>query len=155
MKQLFNTSFLEGRRNSVSGNMFANSAGACGDSADAASADAAFEARALAFMNRLYRTALRLTGCPRFAKNLLYDTYLKARHGHDRFPRNDDLGLWMFRILFEALRSNHKGAELQHGGSLGPGQIGGPSLDLLLAHSAVNTSPYHPFREMPLPPLCA
>jgi len=60
-----------------------------------------FEALAFPFMNRLYRTALILTGSPRVAKDLLHDTWLKARHGHRRFNHDDGLGVWMFRILFE------------------------------------------------------
>jgi DNA-directed RNA polymerase specialized sigma24 family protein len=61
-----------------------------------------FEALAFPFMNRLYRTALILTGSPRVAKNLLHDIFLKARREHPRFHNDDDFGLWMFRVLFDA-----------------------------------------------------
>jgi len=60
-----------------------------------------FETLALPFMNRLYRTALILTGNPRVTKDLLHDTWLKARHDHRRLHNDEDFGAWMFRILFE------------------------------------------------------
>jgi len=60
-----------------------------------------FETLAFPFMNRLYRTALILTGSPRLAKDLLHDTWLRAQHGHRRFHNDEDFGAWMFRVLFE------------------------------------------------------
>jgi hypothetical protein len=65
-----------------------------------------FETLAFPFMNRLYRTALILTGSPRLAMDLLRETCLKARHGHHRFPSDDDFGIWMFRALFDAFWLN-------------------------------------------------
>ncbi len=65
-----------------------------------------FETLALSFMNRLYRTALILTGSPRVAKSLLHEICLKARHGHRRFHNDDDFGVWMFRILFDTFGLN-------------------------------------------------
>jgi DNA-directed RNA polymerase specialized sigma24 family protein len=107
---------------------------------------------ALPFKNRLYRTALILTGSPRFARNLLYDTFLKARHGHGRFHHDDDLGMWVFRILFGAFWSKRHGSDRERGDLH---QNGGTSSDSMLAHFPKNTSPKYPFREMLLPPVCA
>jgi hypothetical protein len=60
-----------------------------------------FKSLALPFVKQLYRTALILTGSPRLAKNLLYDTCLQARHASYRFHNDKDFGTWMFRVLFE------------------------------------------------------
>jgi len=60
-----------------------------------------FRLLALPFVKQLYRTALILTGSPRLAKDLLYDTCLQVRHAHYRFHNDKDFGLWMFRVLFE------------------------------------------------------
>jgi DNA-directed RNA polymerase specialized sigma24 family protein len=71
-----------------------------------------FETQAFRFVNRLYRTALILTGSPRVAKNLLHDTFLKVRHEHPRFHNDDDFGLWMFRLLFDAFMKAGKNITL-------------------------------------------
>ncbi len=60
-----------------------------------------FKILALPFVKQLYRTALILTGSPRLATDLLYDTCLQVRHVHYRFHNDKDFGLWMFRVLFE------------------------------------------------------
>lgn len=65
-----------------------------------------FKILALPFVKQLYRTALILTGSPRLAKNLLYDTCLQVRHAHYRFHNDKDFGRWMFRVLFEK-KSSH------------------------------------------------
>lgn len=70
-----------------------------------------FEKLIFPFMNQLYRTALILTGSPRFAKNLLHETYLRARLGYRRFHNDGDLGIWMFRILFDAFGLNRHRVE--------------------------------------------
>jgi DNA-directed RNA polymerase specialized sigma24 family protein len=59
-----------------------------------------FEVLALPFMQQLFRTALIITGSPRLAKNLFYDTCLQVRHVYNRFHNDKDFGLWMFRVLF-------------------------------------------------------
>ena len=60
-----------------------------------------FKILALPFVKQLYRTALILTGSPRLAKNLLYETCLQTRLAHYRFHNDKDFGRWMFRVLFE------------------------------------------------------
>jgi DNA-directed RNA polymerase specialized sigma24 family protein len=74
-----------------------------------------FESLAFPFMNRLYRTALILTGSPRFARNLLHETCSQARHGYRRFHNDGDFGMWMFRILFGAFWSNRHGVDRRQG----------------------------------------
>lgn len=113
------------------------------------------EARALSLMNRLYRTALIITGSPRFAKNLLYATCLKARHGHTRFHSDDELGMWMFRILLGAFWLNRPGVDLRQGESFNLTQCGDLFTAFLLARSPKNPPTNYPFRETILPPVCA
>lgn len=64
-----------------------------------------FETLTFPFMNRLYRTALILTGSPRLAKNLLHDACLKARHGRSRFHNDEDFGTWVLHFLFKEFSS--------------------------------------------------
>jgi len=114
-----------------------------------------FESLAFPFMNRLYRTALILTGSPRLAKNLLHDTWLKARHGPRRFDNADGLGIWMFRILFDAFWLNRHRVEPRQGDLLNLNQNDELSSDFLFARSSKNNPVKYPFREMILPPVCA
>jgi len=60
---------------------------------------AAFEAEALARVDSLYRTALRLTRVPADAEDLVQETYLKAFRAADRFEPGTNLRAWLFTIL--------------------------------------------------------
>jgi RNA polymerase sigma-70 factor (ECF subfamily) len=60
---------------------------------------AAFEADALAQLDSLYRTALRLTRNPADAEDLVQDTFLKAFRAADRFEPGTNLRAWLFTIL--------------------------------------------------------
>src|SRR5438046_5847577 len=60
---------------------------------------AAFETEALACLDSLYRTALRLTRVPAYAEDLVQDTYLKAFRAADRFEPGTNLKAWLFTIL--------------------------------------------------------
>jgi RNA polymerase sigma-70 factor, ECF subfamily len=60
---------------------------------------ATFEAEALACLDSLYRTALRLTRVPADAEDLVQDTYLKAFRAADRFEPGTNLNAWLFTIL--------------------------------------------------------
>jgi RNA polymerase sigma-70 factor (ECF subfamily) len=62
-------------------------------------ASATFEAEALACLDSLYRTALRLTRVPADAEDLVQETYLKAFRAADRFEPGTNLKAWLFTIL--------------------------------------------------------
>jgi len=64
-----------------------------------------FEAEALAAVDSLYRTALRLTRDPADAEDLVQDTYLKAFRAADRFERGTNLRAWLFTILHNTARN--------------------------------------------------
>src|SRR5581483_486963 len=66
---------------------------------------AAFEAEALASLDSLYRTALRLTRDPADADDLVQDTYLKAFRAVDRFAPGTNLRAWLFTILHNTARN--------------------------------------------------
>ena len=66
---------------------------------------AAFEADALACLDSLYRTALRLTHVPADAEDLVQETYLKAFRAVDRFEPGTNLKAWLFTILHNTARN--------------------------------------------------
>src|ERR1043165_4538533 len=68
-------------------------------------ASAAFEAEALASLDSLYRTALRLTRVPADAEDLVQDTYLKAFRAADSFEPGTNLRAWLFTILHNTARN--------------------------------------------------
>jgi RNA polymerase sigma-70 factor (ECF subfamily) len=67
--------------------------------------DPAFEAEALASLDSLYRTALRLTRVPADAEDLVQDTYLKAFRAADSFEPGTNLRAWLFTILHNSARN--------------------------------------------------
>ena len=66
---------------------------------------ASFEAEALASLDSLYRTALRLTRVPADAEDLVQDTYLKAFRAAHRFEPGTNLRAWLFTILHNTARN--------------------------------------------------
>jgi RNA polymerase sigma-70 factor (ECF subfamily) len=66
---------------------------------------AAFEVDALACLDGLYRTALRLTHVPADAEDLVQETYLKAFRAVDRFQAGTNLRAWLFTILHNTARN--------------------------------------------------
>ena len=70
---------------------------------------AAFEAEALASVDSLYRTALRLTRVPADAEDLVQETYLKAFRAADRFEPGTNLRAWLFTILHNTARNRVRG----------------------------------------------
>src|SRR5712691_2782784 len=64
-----------------------------------------FESAALACLDSLYRTALRLTRDPADAEDLVQDTYLKAFRAADRFEPGTNLKAWLFTILHNTARN--------------------------------------------------
>jgi len=75
------------------------------ESADGEGRSAAFETEALASIDSLYRTALRLTRDPADAEDLVQDTYLKAFRAADSFRPGTNLRAWLFTILHNTARN--------------------------------------------------
>ncbi len=68
-------------------------------------AGAEFEREALASLDSLYRTALRLTRKPADAEDLVQETYLKAFRAADQFTPGTNLRAWLFTILHNTARN--------------------------------------------------
>ena len=64
-----------------------------------------FENQALACLDSLYRTALRLTHVPADAEDLVQETYLKAFRAAHRFEPGTNLRAWLFTILHNSARN--------------------------------------------------
>jgi RNA polymerase sigma-70 factor (ECF subfamily) len=71
----------------------------------AAKAREGFEADALASIDSLYRTALRLTRSPADAEDLVQETYLKAFRAAQSFEPGTNLRAWLFTILHNTARN--------------------------------------------------
>src|SRR5437867_6697170 len=69
------------------------------------SVSASFETEALACLDSLYRTALRLTRVPADAEDLVQETYLRAFRAADRFEPGTNLKAWLFTILHNVARN--------------------------------------------------
>jgi RNA polymerase sigma-70 factor (ECF subfamily) len=65
----------------------------------------AFETEALAALDSLYRTALRLTRVPADAEDLVQETYLKAFRAAGSFRPGTNLRAWLFTILHNTARN--------------------------------------------------
>src|SRR6266852_9055983 len=65
----------------------------------------AFEAEALAYLDSLYRSALRLARVPADAEDLVQETYLKAFRAADQFEPGTNLRAWLFTILHNTARN--------------------------------------------------
>ena len=71
---------------------------------------AAFERDALACLDSLYGTALRLTANPADAEDLVQDTYLKAFRAAGQFERGTNLRAWLFTILHNTFLNRRRRA---------------------------------------------
>ncbi len=60
---------------------------------------------ALAYVDQLYATALRLTRSPSDAEDLVQDTYLKAFRASQSFKPGTNLKAWLFTILQNTFRT--------------------------------------------------
>ena len=69
---------------------------------------AAFEREALASLDSLYRTALRLGRDRADAEDLVQDTYLKAFRASDQFEPGTNLKAWLFTILHNTARNRFR-----------------------------------------------
>jgi RNA polymerase sigma-70 factor (ECF subfamily) len=68
----------------------------------------AFERDALASLDSLYRTALRLSRDRADAEDLVQDTYLKAFRAADRFEPGTNLRAWLFTILHNTAKNRFR-----------------------------------------------
>lgn len=59
----------------------------------------AFEGEALVHADLLYNFALRMTGNPADADDLVQETYLKAYRFWDKYEQGTNIRAWLFRIL--------------------------------------------------------
>lgn len=69
------------------------------DSGEAAANRARFEEQALAHLDALYRTALRMTRNPSDAEDLVQDALVRAYRFYDRFEQGTNFRAWLFKIL--------------------------------------------------------
>jgi RNA polymerase sigma-70 factor (ECF subfamily) len=74
----------------------------------------AFEADALAWLDSLYRTALRLTHRPADAEDLVQETYLRAFRAADQFTPGTNLRAWLFTILHNTARNRLRDLAREH-----------------------------------------
>src|SRR3954471_20231261 len=74
----------------------------------------AFETDALASLDSLYRTALRLTHRPADAEDLVQETYLKAFRSAKQFPPGTNLRAWLFTILHNTARNRARDLAREH-----------------------------------------
>jgi RNA polymerase sigma-70 factor (ECF subfamily) len=63
---------------------------------------------ALAYVDQLYATALRLTRSPSDAEDLVQDTYLKAFRAARQFQPGTNLKAWLFTILQNTFRNSRR-----------------------------------------------
>jgi RNA polymerase sigma-70 factor, ECF subfamily len=70
----------------------------------------AFERDALACLDALYGTALRLTANPADAEDLVQDTYLKAFRAEAQFQPGTNLKAWLFTILHNTFLNRRRRA---------------------------------------------
>ena len=68
----------------------------------------AFTGEALALLDSLYGTALRLTRDADRAQDLVQDTYLKAYRARARFVAGTNLKAWLFTILHNTWRNRRR-----------------------------------------------
>ena len=74
----------------------------------------AFEADALASLDSLYRTAVRLTHSPADAEDLVQDTYLKAFRAAGQFKPGTNLRAWLFTSLHTTARNRARDLAREH-----------------------------------------
>src|SRR6267142_1762976 len=72
-----------------------------------------FEADALAFLDALYRTALRMTRSEADAEDLVQETYIKAFRFREQFTPGTNLKAWLFRILTNTFINSYRRRQSQ------------------------------------------
>ncbi|MBN1885159.1 MAG: sigma-70 family RNA polymerase sigma factor [Candidatus Krumholzibacteriota bacterium] len=66
---------------------------------------AAFDELASAWVDRIYRLGLKLTGDEDEAQDILQETFLKAVDNIDRFRMESSFGTWLYAIALNAVRA--------------------------------------------------
>lgn len=79
--------------------------GSVGDAPAPGGGHSSFAAEALAHLDSLYGTAMRLTRRPADAEDLVQDTYLKAFRAAEQFRAGTNLKAWLFTILYNTFRN--------------------------------------------------
>jgi RNA polymerase sigma-70 factor, ECF subfamily len=72
-----------------------------------------FETDALAYLDALYRTALRMTRSEADAEDLVQETYIKALRFRDQFTPGTNLKAWLFRILTNTFINTYRRRQTQ------------------------------------------
>jgi RNA polymerase sigma-70 factor (ECF subfamily) len=72
-----------------------------------------FETYALAFLDALYRTALRMTRSEADAEDLVQETYIKAFRFREQFTPGTNLKAWLFRILTNTFINSYRRRQSQ------------------------------------------
>ena len=75
----------------------------------------AFEQLAYPLLDSAYRTALRMTGQPASAEDLVQEAFLRAFRAFNQFERGTNFKAWLFRILTNVFLNDYrrKGREPQ------------------------------------------
>ena len=89
-----------------------------------------FEADALAYLDQLYGTALRMTRSPADAEDLVQDTYAKAFAAFRSYEQGTNLRAWLFRILRNTFINNYRKAQRQPSSDSSEELTDGQLLDL-------------------------
>jgi RNA polymerase sigma-70 factor (ECF subfamily) len=74
---------------------------------------ALFEREAMAHLDALYRTALRMTRNQQDAEDLVQETYLRAYRFFEQFTPGTNMRAWLFRILTNAYINRYRKASAQ------------------------------------------
>ena len=62
-----------------------------------------FEEEAMAHLNDIFRTALRVTGDRSAAEDVIQEVYLQAWRSFDRFEEGTNCRAWLYKILFHCV----------------------------------------------------
>lgn len=69
---------------------------------------ATIQEEALTHIDALYRTAVRMSGNPTDAEDLVQETYLRAFRSLDQFQAGTNLRAWLFKILTNAFINDYR-----------------------------------------------
>lgn len=68
----------------------------------------AIKDEAISYIDSLYRTALRMTGNPSDAEDLVQDTYLRAFRAINQFKPGTNLRAWLFKIQTNSFINDYR-----------------------------------------------